>query len=76
MFCVVREANLLPTPERRTEARTDRRKRSRSGRRNEDPHVNWRRVAWLFAGYALYISARSLPATVKNKIFRRPTPAS
>jgi hypothetical protein len=35
--------------------------------------VNWRRLAWLFAGYALYVSARSLPATVKRKIFRRNT---
>jgi hypothetical protein len=71
----VREATQSPIPERRVAARADRRKQSRSGRRNDDPHVNWRRVAWLFAGYALYISARSLPATVKAKILRRPTPS-
>ena len=44
----------------------DRRKRSRSGRRTSDPHVNWRRIAWLFAAYALYLSVRSLPETVRN----------
>jgi hypothetical protein len=72
----VREDSTAPTPDRRGAARTDRRKHSRSGRRTNDPHVNWRRLAWLFAGYALYISARSLPATVKNKIFRRSHAAS
>ena len=72
----MREETLSPTLERRAETRNDRRKHSRSGRRDNDPRVNWRRVAWLFAGYALYISARSLPATVKSKLFRRPTAAS
>jgi hypothetical protein len=54
----------IPTTDRRSAA--DRRKRSRSGRRSSDPHVNWQRIAWLFAGYALYLSVRSLPATVRN----------
>jgi len=48
----------------------DRRKNSRSGRRDGDPRVNWRRIAWLFAAYAVYVSVRSLPATVKQ-IFNR-----
>jgi len=52
----------------------DRRKRSRSGRRASDPHVNWRRLAWLFAAYALYLSVRSLPETVRN-LFNRPAKA-
>jgi hypothetical protein len=50
----------------------DRRKRSRSGRRGSDPHVNWRRIAWLFAAYAAYLSVRSLPSTVRN-LFKRTT---
>jgi hypothetical protein len=58
-------------PERRTAVRTDRRKYSRSGRRDDDPHVNWRRWAWLFAAYALFMSIRSLPSTVKKKLFDR-----
>ena len=58
-------------PERRAAVRTDRRKYSRSGRRGNDPHVNWRRWAWLFAAYALVMSLRSLPSTVKKKLFGR-----
>jgi hypothetical protein len=60
-------------PERRAAVRTDRRKYSRSGRRGNDPHVNWRRLAWLFAGYALFMSLRSLPSTVKKRLFDRRT---
>jgi hypothetical protein len=60
----------LSTPERRRAARGDRRRNSRSGRRMGDPHVNWRRVAWLCAAYAVYVSVRSLPATVK-RMFQR-----
>jgi hypothetical protein len=60
-------------PERRAAVRTDRRKYSRSGRRGNDPHVNWRRWAWLFAAYALIMSVRSLPSTVKRKLFDRPS---
>ncbi len=56
--------------DRRTTQRTDRRKHSRSGRRATDPQTNWRRVAWLFAAYAAYLSIRSLPANVKN-LFKR-----
>jgi hypothetical protein len=60
--------------ERRSLSARDRRRNSRSGRRDGDPRVNWRRIAWLFAAYAVYVSVRSLPATVK-KMFRR-APAS
>jgi hypothetical protein len=55
----------------------DRRKKSRGGRRATDPRNEWRwrRLAWLFAAYAVYWSIRSLPATVKS-YFKRTTPAS
>jgi hypothetical protein len=56
-----------PNPDRRAVG-VDRRKNSRSGRRRQDPHVSawrWHRIAWLFAGYAAYVSLRSLPDTVK-----------
>ena len=55
-------------PERRGTPRGDRRKNSRSGRRTGDPHTNWRRVAWLFAAYATYLSVRSLTATMKRSV--------
>jgi hypothetical protein len=73
----VREDTTIPTPERRGEVRNDRRKNSRSGRRTSDPRSHWWRLTWLFAGYALYISARSLPEALRDKIFRRspPTPS-
>jgi hypothetical protein len=51
--------------------RTDRRRRSRSGRSGNDPHVNWRRWAWLFAVYGLVMSIRTLPSTVRKKLFER-----
>jgi hypothetical protein len=51
---------------RRQDVRGDRRRRSRGGRRDGDPHSNWRRVAWLFAAYALFISVRSLPETARR----------
>jgi len=60
-----------PTFERRRSERTDRRRLSRSGRRDNDPHTNWRRWAWLFAGYAVFMSLKSLPATVKKKLLER-----
>lgn len=60
--------------ERRSDERSDRRKNSRSGRRASDPHVNWRRIAWIFAAYAAYLSLRSLPATLKEMFTRRMTP--
>jgi hypothetical protein len=58
------------TAERRMEQVHDRRRHSRGGRRDNDPRTNWRRVAWLFAAYAAYVSIRSLPANVKT-FFRR-----
>jgi len=48
-------ADKTPENDRRGSDRGDRRKNSRSGRRATDPHVNWRRLTWLFAGYALYL---------------------
>jgi hypothetical protein len=55
-------------PERREAPRGDRRKNPRSGRRAGDPHTNWRRLAWLFAAYATYLSIRSLTATMKRSV--------
>jgi hypothetical protein len=63
-----------PAAERREAVRTDRRKHSRSGRRAQDPQFHWRRLAWLFAGYAIFLSIRSLPATLRQKLFSRTTP--
>jgi hypothetical protein len=63
-----------PTLERRGAVRSDRRKHSRSGRRAKDPRFNWQRLAWLFAGYAIFLSIRSLPATLRQKLFSRSTP--
>jgi hypothetical protein len=56
--------------ERRTNERPDRRKRSRGGRRTADPRSNWRRLAWFFAAYAIYLSVRALPASIV-KLFKR-----
>jgi hypothetical protein len=64
-------AEKTPESERRGTDRGDRRKHSRSGRRASDPHVNWRRLTWVFAGYALYLSIRSLPDTVRRLLRRR-----
>jgi len=63
--------------ERRTDS-VERRKNSRGGRRSGDPHPDWRwrRLAWLFAAYALYLSVRALPSTVKNYFNRTRTPVS
>lgn len=61
------------SPDRRDRPRTDRRKMSRNGRRASDPRVNWRKIAWLFAGYGLFMSIRSLPSTIR-KLFKRQTP--
>jgi len=71
----VSEATQPTVDRRRTAENADRRRYSRSGRRASDPHMTWRwrRLAWLFAGYAFYLSVRSLPASVK-RLFRR-TPA-
>jgi len=56
--------------ERRGTPRSDRRKHSRSGRRAGDPQTNWRRIAWVFAAYAAYLSVRSLPATLRRYFHR------
>ena len=64
----------IPVPDRRTVANgNDRRKNSLSGRRSTDPRFKWRRAAWRFAAYALYLSARSLPASVKKFFVRSPS---
>ena len=55
----------------RAAERTDRRRRSRSGRRASDPRANWRLWAWLFAAYAVIMSIRALPAAAKKKLFGR-----
>ena len=73
MRCVLPEP-ITPTPDRRAKARSDRRKHSRSGRRARDPQFNWRRLAWLFAAYAILLSIRSLPATLRQKLYSRTTP--
>jgi hypothetical protein len=65
---------ILDSDRRSSDGRSDRRKNSRSGRRKTDPHTNWRRIAWLFAVYAAYLSIRSLPSTVKNFFGRTTTP--
>jgi len=56
--------------------RADRRRISRGGRRSVDPRAGWywRRLAWLFAGYAIYMSIRSLPAAAR-RLFKREHPA-
>jgi hypothetical protein len=61
--------------ERRSARQSDRRRNSRSGRRANDPHVNWRRIAWLFGAYATLLSVRSVPATIKRFFGRKDTPA-
>ena len=64
------EPSVLNKERRRYASSVDRRRNPRSGRRTGDPRVNWRRIAWLFAAYAVYVSVRSLPTTVK-KMFHR-----
>ena len=59
--------------ERRQPEHSDRRNNSRGGRRDGDPRVKWRRLAWLFAAYATYLSIRSLPATLR-RMFKREEP--
>jgi len=61
---------------RRGTDRADRRRISRSGRRNVDPRAvwYWRRLTWLFAAYAIYMSIRSLPAAAR-RLFKREHPA-
>jgi hypothetical protein len=64
----VHETTTTASRDRRGAPRGDRRKNSRSGRRAGDPHTNWRRLAWLFAAYATYLSIRSLSATMKRSV--------
>jgi len=62
-------ANAAASVERRAALPTDRRKRSRSGRRGSDPREGQRRglrVALVFVAYLLYVGARRL-----TTIFRR-----
>jgi len=59
---------ILPTPDRRVMSGGDRRRNSRGGRRASDPHRNWRRLAWLFAAYAVYLTLRSLPSMMKSSL--------
>jgi hypothetical protein len=68
IFTSVTAQTTKPSSERRAAVRTDRRKRSRSGRRANDPRFTWRRWTWLFAAYALFMSLRSLPSKVKRKL--------
>jgi len=70
--------NSAASVERRGAPGPDRRKKSRGGRRATDPRTSWRwrRLAWLFAAYAVYWSVRSLPSTVKNYFKKTETPAS
>jgi len=64
---------MVSNDERRHVPAGDRRRNPRSGRRASDPRVNWRRLAWLFGAYAVYLSVRSLPDTVKRIFQRTPT---
>jgi hypothetical protein len=57
-------SSTVPTSDRRRSGSSDRRQHPRNGRRKTDPHVDWRRIAWLFGAYAVYMSVRSLPAHV------------
>ncbi|HJZ70875.1 MAG TPA: hypothetical protein VKE51_03995 [Vicinamibacterales bacterium] len=54
-------------PERRTRS-GDRRRNPRNGRRRTDPGTAWRRIAWLFGAYAIFLSIRSLPASMTRSL--------
>jgi hypothetical protein len=62
-------------PTNRRDGNGDRRKRSRSGRRRQDPHTHSRRVQWLFVLYAAFLGARWVPDAVKRLLRRRNQPA-
>jgi hypothetical protein len=64
--CIGARVTQTPAVERRLPGRTDRRRHSRSGRRKQDPNTKWRRVAWLFAFYAGYLSVRAVPAAIRR----------
>jgi hypothetical protein len=70
----VAESPSVQSVERRSRDRRDRRRHSRSGRRAQDPHMNWRRIYWFFGAYALFLSLRKLPVTLR-RLWRRETVA-
>jgi len=53
----------------------DRRKNSRAGRRAGESNGSrrWRRVAWVFAAYALCVSVRSVPSAIRKAFSRKTT---
>ena len=59
----------IVTDDRRAAPQTDRRKRSRSGRRGTDPNESRHRglrFTWMFAAYLLYAGVRALAAAVRR----------
>jgi hypothetical protein len=66
-----RTVTQTPATDRRAPNRNDRRRHSLNGRRNTDPHTQWRRLAWLFAGYAGYLSFRSVSRAVRRLLQRQ-----
>jgi hypothetical protein len=38
--------------------------------------VNWRRLTWLFAAYAIYLSLRTPPTSVWQRFKRERTPTA
>ena len=58
--------------ERRHQGQIDRRRRSRSGRRAQDPPSYWQRVAWVFTAYLAYLAVRAVPAAVRKLWHRTP----
>jgi len=67
---VALELHPPPAMDRRATPHNDRRKNARNGRRNSDPHRTWRKAAWLFAAYALYLSLRAMPAAIRRLLHR------
>jgi len=61
-----------PEIERRRRGVSDRRQHPLNGRRRSDPRRNWRRLTWLVAAYAAYVSLRWLPPGVRRFITRSP----
>jgi hypothetical protein len=72
---VVKTFSSAVPSDRRWSGGPDRRRHSRSGRRKTDPHMDWRRIAWLFGAYAACMSVRSLTANVW-KLFKRDKPVA
>jgi hypothetical protein len=46
--------------DRRVTNGEDRRESGRGGRRSSERHRRWARIGWLFASYALLLSARNM----------------